>query len=336
MSPAVRALPAAAALVALALAACGPYAELAQKLDVTPRIAGDTWIAAVGPDRSEIRALIVGRAGSDGVAPFSFSAMQFPISRGSTAITLQGTWTEVGSAGTTTLRVAHTYTLPEESSLSILNRRGTWRDDAQRVIGISVARDAGRLVVTGDPRLAATYLPLGQALARLGRTTDRDAACAFQIVNLGIRSSETRIIGFGGPGMTQYQQPENYVGTLAGSLRVSMTGFAHNSTVIQYGAFEDLGGVRVDGPQRTDADSGGNGQMSGVLSFMLVPLDPDGLAGTALTGRIDYGAAGKAIQISGGNAVGGFYATTLDGGGAADVAPATAPTPSVAECLGLP
>lgn len=328
-----------AVLLAFALGACGPYADVAQKLDVTARVAGDTWIAAVGPDKAEVRVLLVGRPQGDGSVPFAFTAMQMPISRGTSAITLQGRWTEVGSSGATTLLVEHEYTLPDESSVPILSRRGAWREDVLRTISLTVTRDAGRLIVAGDAGLAGTYVALGEALGGLGSATERDAACAFQIANLGIRSSEVRIIGFGGPGMTQYLQAETYVGTVAGSLRISMSGFLQNTTTIAYSAFEDLGGVRVNGPQITEADSGGDGHMSGVLTFALQPLALDGSAAAPITGTIDYGGAGNpadAVQISNGNAIGGVYITSIDGGGSARVSPATAPSPSVSECLGLP
>jgi hypothetical protein len=325
--------------LALALGACGPYADVAQKLDVTARVAGDTWIAAVGPDRSEVRVLLVGKPDAEGAAPFAFSALQVPLSRGTSAITLQGTWIEVGASGSTTLEVAHEYTLPDESSVPVLSRRGTWREDAPLTISLTVNRVGGQLLVAGDPALAGTYVPLGQALGALGTATAQDAACAFQIANLGIFSSETRIIGFNGPGMTQYQQPETYVGTVAGSLWISMSGFLQNTTTIVYSAFEDLGGVLVDGPQYTYADSGGDGHMAGVMTFALAPLAADGSALPRITGSIDYGGAGNpadAIQISGGTATGGVYLVAIDGGGAARVSPETAPVPSVSDCLGLP
>ncbi|WP_242343845.1 hypothetical protein [Anaeromyxobacter terrae] len=326
----------AVALLALALGACGPYAEVAQKLDVTARVAGDTWIAAVGP---EVRVLLVGTPSSDGSAPFAFTSMQMPISSGTSAMTLQGTWTEVGTDGIATLRVERQYTLPDERSTSLLSRRGAWRTDERRTIQLRVTPDGDRLVLAGDVALSGTYAAFGGALARLGTGTARDAACAFQIANLGIRSSEVRIIGFGGPGMTQYQRAETYVGTVAGSLRVSQSGFTHNTTTIRYSAFEDLGGARVDGPQVTDANSGGDGHMSGVLTFALQPLSPDGSAATPITGTIDYGGAGNpadAIQISNGTASGGVYVVSIQGGGTARVSPETPPSPSVAECLGLP
>lgn len=326
-------------VVALALCACGPYAEVAQKLDVTPRVAGDTWIAAVGPARSEVRVLLVGKPGDDGSAAFAFTSMHMPISCGTSATTLQGRLTEVGASGATMLHVEHAYTLPDERHVPILSRRGVSRDDEPYGIWLTMTREGGRLIVEGNAALDGTYGALGEALAGLGSATSRDAACAFQIANLGIRSSEIRIIAFGGPGMTQYQQPETYVGTISGSLRVSMSGFTHNTTVIDYSSFEDLGGVRVSGSQITEADSGGDGHMSGMLTFGFAPVASSGSAAAPVTGTIDYGGAGDpadAVQISNGNATGGVYVVSIDGGGSARVSPATAPSPSVWECLRLP
>lgn len=324
-------------LLATALGACGPYGELAQRLDVTARIAGDTWIAAVGAGRAEIRVLVVARPDARGAAPFAFTSMPGP-----SAVTLQGTWTEVGAGGDVTLRVAHTYTLPDESGRAPLNRVGAQRDDTGRTLHVTVAREAGRLVVAGDPLLAGTYAGLTDSLARLGTATERDAACAYQVASLAVESSEVRIIGFGGPGMLQYQRPQTYVGTVAGSVRVSMSGFLQNTTRIEYAGFSDQGGVTLTGPQITEADSGGDGHMSGMVAFSLAPSATDPSAAfTAITGRIDYGGAGNpadAVQISGGNPAGGYYVTSLDGGATARV-PATAvtaPSPSVADCLGLP
>jgi hypothetical protein len=336
-----RAATTVAALAIVApLAACGPYAEVAQKLDVTtPITSGETWIAVAGPDRSELRVLVVGAPPEGGSAEFSLTTMQMPISAGTSATALQGTWREETRAGTATFTAARQYTLPDERGTPLLARRGVWRADVSRVLGVTVARAGGLLVLAGDPTLAGTYVRFRAALAALGASTARDAACAFQLSNLGIRSSEVRIIGFGGPGMTQYQTAATYVGTLAGSLRVSEQGFLDNTTTITYSGFVDLGGVRVDGPQITDADSGGNGQMSGTLAFALEPLAADGSVPPPITGTIDYGGAGNpadAVQISSGFATGGAYVIVLAGGGAAKVSPATAPSPSVAECLALP
>jgi hypothetical protein len=336
MRPALRRRCVGAVLLALALGACGPYAQLAQKLDVTARIAGDTWIAAVGPGKTELRMLLIARPDADGAAAFAFTSMQNPpLVAGPSVLTLQGTWTEVGAAGAATLHGAHTYVLKDESSVALLSRRGAWRDDTQYAIPITVSRDGGRLVVSGAASLAGTYVPFVPALAALGTATERGAACAFQIFNLAIQSSEARIIGFGGPGMTQYSHSETYVGTVAGSVRISLSGgLTGSTTTIAYSGFEDFGGVRVSGPQVTKVDSGGDGHMSGVMTFTIMPISVDPATATTITGTVDYGA----IQISNGNASGGVYVSSIDGGGTAQVDGASSAVrfPAVADCLALP
>jgi hypothetical protein len=248
----------------------------------------------------------------------------------------------VGSGGDVTLRVAHTYTMPDERSRAPLNRAGSQRDDTARTLHLTVTRDAGTLVMAGDPTLAGTYVGLGQALSRLGRATEHDAACAYQVTSLAVESSEVRIIGFGGSGMLQYQHAATFVGTVAGTVRVSMSGYLQNTTRIEYAGFADQTGISVSGAQVTDADLSGDGHMSGIVAFTLTPLSADpSAASTSITGQIDYGGAGNsadAVQISNGNPAGGFYVTTIDGGPTARV-PAiavTAPSPPIADCLGLP
>jgi hypothetical protein len=328
-------------VLALALGACGRYADLAQKLDVTAQIAGDTWIAA-GPDRAQIRILLVGTPDPHGSAPFAFTVID-NVSKDATVAsrvtTLQGTWTETGSAGATTLHVAHTYSLPEEIGTNIFARQGTNRDDTAYTRGILVARSSGHLVVSGDDALAGTYVGLVEALGALGTATARDATCAFWVANLGIQSSEARIIGFNSAGMFQYHQAETYVGTIAGSVNVSLSGTFNTTTRIEYAGFEDQGGVTLDGLQQTDADSNGSGHLSGVLRFTFAPLGLDPSSAASITGTIDYGGAGNpadAVQISGGNTSGGVYVTSIHGGATARVSSVALPSPTVADCLALP
>lgn len=325
------------AAVAFALGACGPYAQLAQKLDVTARIAGDTWIAAVGPGRTEIRILLVARPDANGSAPFAFSDL--PSGANATTTTLQGTWIETGSAGSVTLRVDHAYTLPGDGS-------GAERDDSTRVLHLTANRDqAGRLVLSGDPALAGTYVGFADALRNLGAAPQLSATCAFLIPNLAVATSEIRIIGFGGNAMYQYTRPATYVGTVAGTVEVAVDiSLASNSahTTIQYAGFQDFGGVTLDGPQITDTSLAANGHMSGVVRFTLspAPLDPAGVA-TPIQGSIDYGSAdpGNAVVISGGNPVGGSYRMSVDGGVSGDLVPVTlvnTASSAVANCLSLP
>jgi hypothetical protein len=330
------------ALALAAAASCGPYANVAQKLDVTARVVGDTWIARGGPD--EVRILVVGTP-RDGSAPFSFSSVYERISAGNSVSTLQGTWIEIGSAGAATLDVEHAYSYPDESGEPILQRAGTTRSDDHFRVALTVTRNAGHLVVVGDGRIAGTYVPLTEALGRLDAALASHPACAFHVANLAMLRSEGRIIGFGGAGILQYQQAETYIGTVSGSLEISMSGFTKNTTTIQYSHFEDIGGVVVNGPMRTDANSSGDGHMSGRMTFTFSPVAADGTAGAAITGWIDYGGdatpwgtndPANAIQIVSGDPKGGYYTVAIDGGGTAQVGPQSAPSPTVSDCLALP
>lgn len=336
--------PLGALALAIAALSCGPYPDVAQRLDVTARVAGDTWIAAVG-DRTELRVLIVGAPQGDGTVRFAFASVHVKLARGDAVFQRQGRWIEVGSSGATTLHVEHTYSMPDESGESILRRRGTYRSDDAYDVPVTVTRGGGRLVVSGNADVAGTYVPLVEALGALATRTPQDqAACAFHVANVGVLMSQGRIIGFGGPGITQYRSAESFVGTVAGTLRISATlsgGFPpdHSTVTQEYSGFQDNGGVRLDGPMVADADSGGNGHMSGVVTVTITPAAADGTPGAPITGTIDYGGAGvpaNALQLVNGNAEGGYYTLAIAGGGTALVQPQTPPSPSVSDCLGLP
>lgn len=339
MSPAARRAALGVVLAALALGACGPYAKLAQKLDVNAQIVGVTWVAAAGADRQQTRILLVGELDAHRAAPFAATSIvlvPYPDGTVATVVTTrQGTWVEAAS-GDTSLNVNYTWTLPDESQKSPTSRRGTDYETPDYTLQAHVTRGAGQLVVTGDANVAGTYVRLDQALGHLGTTTARDASCAFQMLNLPVVTSDGRIVGFGGPGMLQYQHSEDFVGTVAGTVNVRMSGSLTGSTTyISYYGFMDQGGIRIDGQQVTHInDYAGNGSMSGVLSFQLMPAF-DVSTATTITGTVDYGSADP-VQIHNGNAAGGSYLTHIDGGVTASVPVTGLPNPSVADCLQLP
>jgi hypothetical protein len=324
----------AAASLSGALLSCGPYAELAQKLDVGLTIAsGETWIAATG---SEVRVLVLGDPDPvSGAAAFAFTASSLPIAAGVSAWATQGSWSGKATDPSLTLHERYLYRMADERGTALLNRHGTTRDDVSTALTFGQSRGGGQLVLTGDASIAGTYVLLTEAMANLGTSTSADAACAFHLANLAVLSSQVRIIGFGSAGMTQYQTAATFRGTLTGDVLVSVHGSLSATTNITYSNFADFVGVRIDGTQTTHVNAGGNGSMSGVVTFALTPQ----VGGAAtqppeIDGSIDYGA--DAIQISSGSASGGHYVVTLAGGGAASVDPVAPPSPSVVTCLGLP
>lgn len=327
-----------AALLGAGAVSCGPYGELGQKLDVTRAIAGgETWLARSG---TELRALVLGPSAGGAAAGFSLTSMDFPVTSGAGATALQGEWTDQPAGGTATFVARRAYRLPDERGIDISLRHGVTRQDVSQGITVQLQRPApGRLVLAGDPAFAGTYVRFQEALGALGSATAHDAACAFQVANLGIRAMESRIIAFNSIGMTTYRTPAEFNGTLAGHVRVSLS-LSDGVTNVQHVGLVELSGLWLDGPQRTNANVNGNGEMSGVLAFRFEPVDAAGAALPVLAGTIDYGGGGDptdAVHISGGDPVSGHYVISLQGGGSARVSPADAPpTPTVAECLSVP
>jgi hypothetical protein len=328
-----------AALVAGALAlACGPYVNLGEQLDVTVSLAdGETWIAG-NADGTDVRVLVLAES-KDGVpAGFSLASIQFPVTAGLTASELQGEW--VAGAGTAaTFRVRSVYTLPDESDRSPFSRVGAHRDAVDVTSQVTIERTGDALVLAGDPSLAGHYLRLRRAVAALGTTTPHDAACAFQLMNVATQAFYVRVLGFGGALMLQYKDPASYLGTIGGSGQVRLEGSLNTKTTFTFVGLVELSGTHLEGVQTTTADTSGDGEMGGVLTWTIVPVGASGEELPALVAHVDFGGGGDpadAVQITRGNASGGHYAVTLDGGGAARISPVTAPSPSVTECLTLP
>jgi hypothetical protein len=317
------------ALLGAVAGGCGPYPELGQKLDVGVTIAdGEGWIAASG---TEVRVLVLGRPDpGGGPVPFAFTAMSFPITAGTAAWSAQGTWTGTGSSPSLALRERLLYRMADERGTALLERHGSTRTDVDRTITLGQSRAAGQLLLNGDASIAGTYLLLSEALAHLGTTSADDAACAFQVANLAVLSSQVRILGFGGALMAQYKTAASFLGTASGHVEVDVSGFTSTTTDITYSGFSDFAGVTIDGTQTTHVNSGGDGSMSGTVTFTFAPPAP----APPVDGAISYGT--DAIQISGGSPTGGNYLVTLAGGGTAQLSPVGVASPSVAECLALP
>jgi hypothetical protein len=321
------AVPLAAALASLGIAAClGPYAQVGQKLDVAETFAsGETWISYVG---TEIHLLVLGR--DRGGAPIGFALSSFDVSEtaGVSGRMLRGTWSE--ASGTLRLAERLEYTMPDERDKGLLNRAGSQRNDVDRSLVLSAARTPTTLALGGDAAWAATYALLPAALANLGTATADDAACAFHLANLAVMTSQVRIIGFGGPGMLQYHNPQDFVGTLSGFVHVK-TGVP-SPTDITFDGYSDFSGVELDGLQHTNAGLSGDGDMAGTVDFTFRPDGAPPIHGTIL-----YGDGGPdSLQIKNGIAVSGHYLVTFDDGVSAKVSPVGPPTPNIAKCLGLP
>jgi hypothetical protein len=178
-----------------------------------------------------------------------------------------------------------------------------------RVAAITLRDVGAQLEATIDGE-KGRYTNLYDVVADIDLSTQAGAEDAFRLVNLPLFTSQVRLLGFGGGGMTQYiSAPGTFVGLARedapeapNAYNVRVQAFTTPNTDIDYIDFEDFSGVVLDGLQETDVNISGNGSMHGVLTWTLSDgMDP--VAGVALRGTIDY----ENIQIGNGVASGGTY-----------------------------
>lgn len=201
------------------------------------------------------------------------------------------------------------YVFAHQPDRSIFDRDGAIRTDLGEPVeqAIEVTAEGSQLVVTLDGE-AMRMTSLGEVVERLDVTTQAGAEDAFRLYNLPLFTSQARLLGFGSTGMTQYVgTTAEFAGAVRNRFTVTVDSFFDPNTLISYYQLEDLTGVVIDGPQTTDVDTGGDGIMGGVLSFVL--RGTGGATDVKLRGSVDYGE----LEIVDGFAGGGQYTVTFDG-----------------------
>lgn len=306
--------------VGLATMAClGPYPNLGEKLDVTGKVAGTSYIAL---DAGAARILVLAPRDGGQASPFT----RIDESQPRAVETLQGDWSD--DATQITISTLVVFTMPNEASLPVSQRRGATRQELSppRVSSATIdAADGGTLDLSGSPELDGHYRSFLDRTAVIEGTDATSTACAFYLANLAVESSEARIPGFNSAGLTQYlNREEPFAGILSGSVTISLANLFSPVTTNTFRNYADFEGVTLDGVQISTTDSSGNGSLSGVLEFRIDRRDLP-----PIDGRVDYGE----VSLSGGNE-GGNYLVTLDGGTTVQV-PTGRRNPSLEQCLGF-
>lgn len=309
-----------AGLLAMGTVAClGPYPNIGEKLDVTGKVVGTSYIAL---DAGGARILILAPLDGGQTAPFT----RIDESQPRAVQTIQGDWSD--DAREITVATDVVFTMPNEASLPVNKRRGATRKELSPpgVTQASIeATDGGVLDLSGSPDIAGQYLALLDRTALIDGTDATATACAFFMANLAVESSEARIPGFNSAGLTQYlNREEPFAGILSGSVTISLVNLFSPVATNTFRNYADFEGVTLDGVQISSTDSSGNGGLSGVLGFR---IDRRGLP--PLEGWVDYGE----VRLTGGNESGN-YVVTLDGGTTVRV-PTGTRNPPLEQCLGF-
>jgi hypothetical protein len=198
------------------------------------------------------------------------------------------------------------YTLAYQPERSILERDGAVRTDLPTPIDdpLTIALDHDHLEVTlADASMRLTAI--SDVVGAIDLTKPGGADDLFRLYDLPQLTSQTRLLGFGSGAMTQYVGTDaKFGGMIRDDFTVNVESLLSPNTTIAYHQLEDLTGIVVDGDQRTNVDTHGNGAMDGSLGFLM-----HGPGDRVIRGHVSY----AGLKIGNGLASGGSYALSIDG-----------------------
>ena len=196
----------------------------------------------------------------------------------------------------------------------------SWAEDEADLLEEDFTDNVLRAPEMSDRVPAGTYryMSVGDVVASINTTptaTLEDATAVFQLYNLALLTSQTRLAGFGSGGMTQYLNSTSaFVGLIGSEFTVNVVNVLNPRTTIHYASFQDLTGLIVGAPEGEDqitvVNAGGNGGMEGSLSYYLL-ADRTNPA-SAVEGDLDY----SDVEINSGFGNAGTYHLTIDSAGA--------------------
>jgi len=201
------------------------------------------------------------------------------------------------------------YVRTHQPELGILSRDGAVRTDLPDPLAdnLAIVAAGSKIRVTLDDT-AMLMTSLGEVIESLDVTTQAGVDDVFRVYNLPLLTSQSRLLGFGSGAMTQYIGANaEFGGIIRNRFRVNVESLLSPNTLITYFQFEDLTGITIDGEQKTNVDFSGDGQMDGVLSFVM--RGTGGPTDIAHRGTIDY----APLIVKDGLAGGGHYIVAIDG-----------------------
>jgi len=139
----------------------------------------------------------------------------------------------------------------------------------------------------------------------MNESTDEERAKQFMhMYELTIITSQTKIDGFGGMGMIGYLgRTVALKGIRVGTFELTSKGTFSNTSDFDYKGYSDYQGMTIQGLQRSNSGTSGDGSMSGTVTFTL-----EGSAQT-WTGSVNY----DAIVLEDTLPTGDYYLIKFDG-----------------------
>jgi hypothetical protein len=211
------------------------------------------------------------------------------------------------SANSGTFSYDTEYDFRYQPERDVLSRQGSdpTYHDPPLTTPVSWTEDGDELLLSydGEVRRLTNIIDVIDAL---DTTTPEGADDVFRMYNLPLLISQTRLLGFGASGMTQYlNTTATFGGTIANKFTVRVIEIVMPKTFISYTEFVDVNGITTTGEQRTRVNLSGNGTMEGILEFRMQGRT------RRIEGEVDYGN----VLIKNGMAGDGTYTINIEGGG---------------------
>lgn len=271
----------------------------------------DELAVCVGPTETWLRStdtgtevFIIGQLDPDTDEPPCF--LRGFVEQSSTTRLATGTYVFDEALGTGTFSNTADFIFRYEPEVSIISRNGSQRtlNEPPVTVPFGMERDGEQLLLTiqGDTlRLTS----IGDVIDALDETTMEGAEDIFRLFNLSLFTSQARLLGFGGTGMTQYLDVTAEFGAaIANGFTVRVENILNPDTDITYLEYVEFTGITIDGVQRTMVDLSGNGDMEGALTFRF-----EGRTRT-IEGSLSY----VDLKIRDGVAGAGTYTLAIEGG----------------------
>lgn len=268
----------------LTMLGCDPngYPHLGENFDVSAACSASStsWIRqSLDPSAGETEedqlfteVLILGHGMTDD-DPATVGCMYLVgLTRPGSALMDQGLFQFDGSGMTKgTWTVDYGYDFTRQPGTSLLERNGSFRIEVlppeQRSIELIRRDDQLVLTVNGESK---TFESLTAIAESLDVRDPNELRYFVRLLNVGLLTSQIRVLGFGGPGMRSYTEPANFAGLVSGEAGRLFVGvdvsIGNVNATLDYQEFSDIPGMTLSGPQLVNTNWQGDGNMGGTQS----------------------------------------------------------------------
>ena len=222
-----------------------------------------------------------------------------------------GTYTESAGKYEASFKLHYRFSGPNSDSDGSLASEDSLSSEFQ------LAEKDGVITVTGDSIVAGEYISSAQFFDTVLQSREEQAQCFYEAADIAISTSQMRIPGFGGKGMTQYLgNSYPYSGRVAGVLNVRLDNLLSPKSTFSFVDQQEFPELTLGGTQTSQTGISGSGWQFGAFTatFEWNLTGADAAASKTLAGTISFGTGEEeGIRIESGQRTAGDIRITFDG-----------------------